>query len=109
MEVKYNPQPGDAQVIREHGVTLEAGKFVSVDDKHPKADKFRGNPTLEVKGAKKEVKEGEENPELTIDPEIVKVRAQLTEKGIKWHHKAGLATLQDLLAGKPAEAEKTKK
>lgn len=93
MEVKYNPQPGDPTVIREHGIQFESGKFVTVADDHPKARKIAENPTFEVKGKKAE-KQEPVDPDITADPDLTAARAELDKRGVKYHHKSGLAKLQ---------------
>ena len=96
-QVKFNPQPGDPAVIREHGLVFEAGKFTDVPEDHPKHSKIINNPTFEVKG-KKADKEEEVNPELEADPAIFAARAELDKRGVKYHHKSGLAKLQQQIA-----------
>ncbi len=96
-EVTYKPQDGDPAVIREHGLVFEAGKSTKVPEDHPKHHKIVNNPAFEVKGKKAEKPE-DVNPELEADPAIFAARAELDKRGVKWHHKSGLAKLQQQIA-----------
>lgn len=100
MKVKYVGDPlahfeGPASITY-FDIPFKKGEWTEVPDDHPQADKFRGNGTFEVQGAKKDEAAGDKSD--ASNPEYEQVVSDLEALGEKVDRRKGLAALQDQLA-----------
>jgi hypothetical protein len=98
MRVRYIGDPSDQFAgplgIEEGGMTFLKGQWATVDDDHARAEKFRNNPTFEVKG--------DDRPALAApkpDPEaeLTELREALDARGLSYTEREKAPALRSRL------------